>query len=289
VLGVLVAVAEVLLDNTVHSQADIEQGMGLPFLGVVPKILEEAGKVKVEDRRLPNERDLYIIRNPKSAVAECARSIRTNLLFMGADRSLKRLLFTSARLGEGKTTTTVQVGVTMAQAGARVLIIDTDLRKPRLHRAFRISGEVGLTSLLVDAVKPEGAIKSTEVVGLDILPCGPIPPNPSELLHSDKFEQVLAALCDRYDRVLLDSPPIGAVTDAAILSKIVDGTLLVVQANGSPKEAVRRAARLLRDVDANIVGVVLNNVDVNAGTYGYQHYYYERYGYGSEAEEQANA
>lgn len=288
-LGTLVVVGEVLLDNTVHSQADIEHVLGLPFLGVLPKILEEPGMPRVEDRRLPNERDLYILRNPKSAIAECARSIRTNLLFMGADKRLKRILFTSARLGEGKSTTTVQVGVTMAQAGNRVLVIDTDLRKPRLHRAFRVSGEVGLTSLLVDAATPEQAIKSTEVVGLDILPCGPIPPNPSELLHSEKFLQVLNALSDRYDRVLLDSPPIGVVTDAAILSKQVDGTLLVVHASGTPKELVRRAARLLQDVDANILGVVLNNLDVTSGSYGYSHYSYERYGYTSEAEEQANA
>lgn len=290
-IGVLIAVAGVLLDNTVHSQADIDRLVNLAFLGVLPRIREDDEEARAAAVSNPRggARDLYILNHPKSGLAECARSIRTNLLFMGTEKPLARLLMTSAGPAEGKTTTSINLGVTMAQAGNRVLLIDTDLRKPRLHRAFGVSGETGVSSVLVETATLDEAIKSTDVVGLDVLPCGPLPPNPAELFHTDKFKALLDQIGERYDRVLLDSPPIGAVTDAAILSKLVDGTLLVVQANKTTKDAVRRAVRALRDVDTNIVGVVLNDFDVESGSYGYQQYYYYRgYGY-SDSEEEAKA
>lgn len=290
-IGILIAVAGVLLDNTVHSQTDLERLLNLPFLGVLPRIREDEQERILAASSNPRggARDLYIVNHPKSAVAECARSIRTNLLFMGTAKPLERLLLTSAGPAEGKTTTSINLGVTMAQAGNRVLLVDTDLRKPRLHRAFGVSGETGVSSVLVDAVSLDEAIKSTDVVGLDVLPCGPLPPNPAELFHTEKFRALLEQISERYDRVLLDSPPIGAVTDAAILSKLVDGTLLVVQANKTSKDAVRRGMRALLDVDTNIVGVVLNDFDVESGSYGYQQYYYYRgYGYG-DSEEEAKA
>ncbi|MEO1339175.1 MAG: polysaccharide biosynthesis tyrosine autokinase, partial [Myxococcota bacterium] len=230
-LGMLIVIGGVLLDNTVHRQADIEQLLGLPFLGVFPKILEtQATKAKVRDRGYSRDRDLYVSQNPKSVVAECARSVRTNLMFMATDRPMNRLLFTSARPSEGKTTTAISVGVSMAQAGNRVLLLDTDLRKPRLHRAFGVSGEEGLTSVLVGE-SLQNVIKQTDVADLFVLPCGPTPPNPAELLHTEKFAKVLDELSELYDRVILDSPPVGAVTDASILSRLVDATILVVQAH----------------------------------------------------------
>ncbi len=283
VLGLLIALAGVVLDNTVHSQIDIEQYLKLPFLGVIPRIPDAAMKSRGS---YSPDRDLYIVKNPKSALAECARSVRTNLIFMGTDKPLNRLLLTSAGPAEGKTTTAVNLAAAMAQAGNQVLLIDTDLRKPRLHRSFGVSGEVGLTSCLVDSSRLDDAIKSTEVVGLDILPCGPLPPNPAELLHSDRFRGLLDLLDKRYSRIILDSPPVGAVTDAAILSKWVDGSILVVQANKTTKDSVRRAYRRLYDVDANVVGAVLNDFDLESGTYGSQHYYYyQRYGYGDSEQE----
>ncbi|MEQ9539662.1 MAG: polysaccharide biosynthesis tyrosine autokinase [Deltaproteobacteria bacterium] len=290
-IGVLIAMGGVLLDNTVHGQADIERLVNLPFLGVLPKIREDEEEARAAAASNPRggARDLYILSHPKSGLAECARSIRTNLLFMGTEKPLSRLLLTSAGPAEGKTTTSINLGVTMAQAGNKVLLIDTDLRKPRLHRAFGVSGETGVSSVLVDAATLDEAIKSTDVVGLDVLPCGPLPPNPAELFHTDKFKALLEQIDERYDRVLLDSPPIGAVTDAAILSMLVHGTLVVVQANKTTKDAVKRAVRALRDVDTNIVGVVLNDFDVESGSYGYQQYYYYRgYGYG-DSEEEAKA
>lgn len=307
VLGVLVTTAGAVLDNTIHGQTDIERFLKLPFLGVLPRI--ESGGGRGRSPAHSRDRDLYIVENPQSAAAECARSVRTNLLFMGTDRPLKRLLLTSAGPAEGKTTTAVGLGVTMAQAGNRVLLIDTDLRKPRLHRTFGVSGEVGITSLLIeeDGAAPASedgaaragestskdliarAIKSTEVVGLDILPCGRKPPHPAELLHSARFKQILDELTERYDRVLLDSPPVGAVTDAAILAQVVDGSILVVQANQTSKEAARRAYRRLEDVEAKVVGVVLNDFDIESSPEKGQGYYcyYHRHAYGAEVEDKA--
>lgn len=290
-LGLLIALAGVLLDNTVHNQAEVEELLKLPFLGLIPRIADEGrerghgrGKVVTYDR----SRDLYVVHNPKSAVAECARSVRTNLLFMGADKPLKKLLLTSAGTGEGKTTTGISLAVTMAQANNRVILVDTDLRKPRLHRAFGVSGEVGITSVLVKDVTLDEAIKKTEVVGLDLLPCGPLPPNPADLLHSERFKELLEELASKYDRVLLDSPPVGVVTDAAILSQLVDGSLLVIQAKSTTKESARRARRRMLDVGANIVGVVLNDLDIDSATSGQQYYYY-RYGYGQDSDDDAKA
>jgi succinoglycan biosynthesis transport protein ExoP len=286
-LGLLIALAGVLLDNTVHTQAEVEELLRLPFLGLIPRIADDE-RAQAKEIGYNRNRDLFVVQNPKSAVAECARSVRTNLLFMGADRPLRKLLMTSAGTGEGKTTTSIGLAVTMAQAGNRVVLLDTDLRKPRLHRTFGVSGEVGITSVLVDAAKLDEAIKKTEVVGLDLLPCGPLPPNPADLLHSDRFKELLERLAGMYDRVLLDSPPVGVVTDAAILSQLVDGSLLVIQANRTTRESARRARRRLLDVEANIVGVVLNDLDIDSAANSNQYYYY-RYGYGTDGEEDAKA
>lgn len=290
-LGVAIALGGVLLDNTVHTQADVEENLRLPFLGIFPSIQwEDDEKKRGDGERSPATRDLYILQNSKSSVAECARSLRTNVLFMGTETPLRRVLLTSAGPTEGKTTTAVALGITMAQAGNKVLLIDTDLRRPRLHRTFGVPGENGLTSVLVGTAVIDEVIKSTEVVGLDVLPCGPLPPNPAELLHTQKFAALLQALGEKYDRILLDSPPINAVTDAAILSQNVDGTILVVKASKTAKEAVRRASRQLLDVNANILGVVLNDVDFEEGGY-YQHYYYyyNRYAYGADPKKGAKA
>lgn len=289
-LGLLVAIGGVLLDNTVHTQADVEEGLGLTFLGILPSIQEEGEKptrAQLMKGERPASRDLFIIQNPKSSLAECARSIRTNLLFMGTDKPLKRILVTSPGPSEGKSTIAINLSVVMAQAGNRVLLVDTDLRRPRLHYTFGVSGEKGLTSVLLGASQVTEVIKSTDVIGLDVLTCGPLPPNPAELLHSEGFQKLLRELDGRYDRVVLDSPPIGVVTDAAILAQSVDGTLMVAKASKTTKEAVRRSRRQLLSVNANIIGLVLNDIDLEHGGYGYSYYYYRRYGYGTDVEKGA--
>lgn len=287
-LGASLAVGTMLLDTTVHTQSEIEEYLRLPFLGIVPSIKNEDD---ISAEGTPGTRDLYIASNSKSSAAECARSIRTNLLFLGTERDLKEILLTSAGPSEGKTTTAITLGITMAQAGNRVLLVDTDLRRPRLHRTFGVSGETGLTSALLGEISPQEIIKSTEVVGLDVIPCGPLPPNPAELLHTQKFRSIIDELAKSYDRILFDSPPVNAVTDAAILAQQVDGTILVVKSSKTTKDAVRRAKRQLLDVNAPILGVVLNDVDFTEGGYysGYHQYYYHRYAYTSDADKGAEA
>ena len=295
IFGLLITVGTVMLDNTFHSQVDVENILRLAFLGLIPKI-DSDDNFAIESQtvtgKVPHSRDMFIVENPKSSVAECARSLRTNLMFLGAEKPLRRILLTSAGPSEGKSTTVIALGTTMAQAGSKVLVIDTDLRRPRLHKTFGVSGKTGLTSLLLDAADKSVTIKSTDIPGLDLLPCGPLPPNPSELLHTEKFSSILKELEETYDRIILDSPPVNLVTDASILAQVTDGTIFVIKASKTTKDAARRASRVLSSVRANILGVVLNDVDLKQGGYYRDHYYqYYRsgYTYGSDAEGQAKA
>jgi capsular exopolysaccharide synthesis family protein len=194
---------------------------------------------------------------------------------MAPDRPFKTLLVTSAGPSEGKTTVVCCVAIAMAQAGQRVLLIDCDLRKPRVHRVFGKSSEVGVTTaLLSDDIS--GAILDTEVPNLSIIPAGPIPPNPAEIIHSERFKAFLIQAQERFDRVILDSPPVVPVTDAAVLSTLTDGTILVVRAFKTSKDLARHALRALVDVGTNVAGTVLNAVNLNHVEYKYSHYYYYR-------------
>lgn len=259
-----------LLDNTVTSQKDIEELLEVPFLGIVPNIPEPTSG---------NTRDLHVHLNPKSSVAECCRAIRTNLLFMTPDKPFKRLLVTSTGPKEGKTTSAISLGIAMAQSGNRVLLVDTDMRRPRLHKALGISNEIGTSSLIIDQRPLEDAIKSTEVPGLFLLPCGPIPPNPAELLHTDAFRQLMDQLSEKFDRVIFDSPPVGAVADAVVLATKVDGVLLVFRAAKTAREAARRTVRAMKDVNAKLFGAILNNINLADAKYGDYYYAYRQYGY----------
>lgn len=272
VLGLLAGLGMALLlemlENSVATQSDVEERLGLAFLGVVPRI---------EGNRQPKERDLFVHREPKSSVAECCRAIRTNLLFMSPDKPFKTMVVTSSGPQEGKSTTCINLGVAMAQSGNRVLLLDTDMRRPRLHRAFGVPNELGISSLVVGEGSLESAVKSTEVPGLFVLPCGPLPPNPAELLHTQAFAELLKQVAGKFDRVILDSPPINAVADAAVLATQTDGVLLVLKAGKTNREAARRALRQLADVQARMYGAVLNDVDLRAPRYGDSYLAYGQY------------
>ena len=267
------------MDSSVTTQQEIEERLGLTFLGFVPTIPQGVG----------TEKDLHMHREPKSLIAECTRAIRTNLLFMSPDRPFKRMLVTSSGPQEGKSTTVINLGISMAQSGNRVLVLDTDMRRPRLHKAFGVPNDVGVSSLVVGEGKLDDAIKATEVPGLFVLPCGPVPPNPAELLHTRAFSELLAQLGERFDRVLLDSPPVGAVADAVVLATQVDGVVLVLKAGVTNREIVRRTVRALSDVKAPIFGAVLNDVNLESSKYGdyYYGYAYRYYGYGSDSKKEA--
>ena len=270
--GLALAFGAELLDNTVNTQSDVEEVLGLPFLGLMPFISDD---LVSEDA----SRDLYIHRHPQSSVAECCRAIRTNLLFMSPDNPFKTLLITSSGPQEGKSSSVVSLGVAMAQNGSKVLVMDTDMRRPRLHKAFGVPNDVGISSLIVAEGRLEQAIKSTEVPGLFVLTCGPIPPNPAELLHTRAFGEVLKKVAEKFDRVILDSPPIAAVADPIILSTQVDGVALVVKAERTSKELVKRTIVSLRSVNAKLFGIMLNNAELTSGAKYNGAYYGHRYGY----------
>lgn len=285
-LGLLLGVGTVILldilDTTLKTQEDVEAALGLPFLGVMP-VIESGGertdkKSRIKDVARLRECDLYIMHHPKSMPAECSRAIRTNLHFMSPDKPLKSLAVTSSMPREGKSTTSISLATTMAQAGSRVLLVDADLRRPRLHRTFSVSNDVGISSLIVGEAKLEDAIQHTELAGLDLLTCGPIPPNPSELLHTERFKELVKEFEKHYDKVIFDAPPVGAVTDPVILGAQVDGTILVVKTAYTSRDSIRRALRTLVDAHVPVLGVILNDIDVSAKKYGYYYGKYYRYG-----------
>ena len=221
--------------------------------------------------------DRCVIDHPSSTLAECVRIIRTNLLFMTPERELKSMMVTSAGPREGKTCTCVNIGATMAMSGSRTLLVDSDLRRPRLHKIFGLTNERGLTNLIMDQeVNVADMVLKTEVDQLDILCSGPLPPNPSEILHTGGFKRTLSRLFDAYDRVIFDSPPVGAVTDAQILGQQVDGAVLVVRAGETSGEMLKKAKLLLDNVNVRILGALLNNLDVRRKGYGQYYYQYYR-------------
>jgi capsular exopolysaccharide synthesis family protein len=278
--GIALAFGIEALDNTLKTQADVEQFLGVPVLGLVP-VIGAAGEPDEALNDNMRQRDLGVFLDPKSVAAECCRSIRTNILFMSPDRPIRTIVVTSPSPQEGKTTSAINLGVTMAEAGGRVLIIDTDMRRPRLHRSFGVGNQYGISTVIVGKATLEEAIKHTDVPNLDVLTCGPVPPNPSELLHTDRFAVVLAECAKLYDRVILDSPPTSAVTDPAVLGNLADGVVMIIKAGETTRDSAIHARRQLMSAKARLVGVVVNAIDFSNPAYGYEYYYrnYYRYGY----------
>jgi capsular exopolysaccharide synthesis family protein len=275
-LGIALAFVIEALDNTLKTQTDVESFLGVPVLGLIPII--GGGKPGDKDEAAQiRERDLGIFLDPRSLAAECCRSIRTNLLFMSPDKPIRTMVITSPSPQEGKTTTAINLAIAMAEAGGRVLVIDTDMRRPRLHRSFGVPNQVGVSTVILGDSKLEDAIKRTDVPNLDVLPCGPVPPNPSELLHTKRFAEVIAACQGRYDRIVLDSPPTSAVTDPAVLGNLADGVILIVKGAQTRREAAAHARRQLVAAKCRLLGVVVNEIDFSNPGYGYQYYYYRKY------------
>lgn len=212
--------------------------------------------------------------NPKSPVSEAYRVLRTNIQFSGVDKPLKTILVTSSGPMEGKTTTIANLAVIFAQCGNKVLLVDTDLRRPMLHKVFMLLNDRGLTNLLTAQKDAMSFIQHDVVKNLDILTSGRIPPNPSELLSSNAMKSFLENIKNKYDIVLMDSPPVGGITDASIISTYADGTILVVKSGKTEIDAVKIAREILDNVNANIIGVVLNHLDKKAVGNNYYPYYY---------------
>ncbi len=214
--------------------------------------------------------ELITVSDPRSPISEAYRTLRTNLDFAGLDRALRTLVVTSAGVGEGKSTTLANLAVVSAQAGRKITLVDADLRRPTLHEIFGLDNSVGLTTMMMDeAVLASPPLQATGVEGLTVLTSGPLPPNPAELMGSRRMEEVIAALVERADQVLFDTPPVVAVTDAAVLATKVDGVLLVISAGKTRREVARAAVQRLQQINARLVGTVLTNVQMGAGFTGY--------------------
>lgn len=224
-------------------------------------------------------KNLIAFKNPKSRAAEAFRTLRTNIQFSGLDENIKSIVVTSSGPGEGKSTVMINLAITIAQSGKRVIIMDCDLRKPTVHKKIGLPNSEGLTNLLIQEKKYEDIIIPTNVPNLYALTSGPTPPNPAELLGTKKMKQVIADLEKAFDMILIDAPPVIAVTDAQIISTIADGTLVVTSYGNTEKFALVKTKELLDKVGARILGVVLNKVTEKSN-----HYYNKYYGsyYNSE-------
>ncbi|HSA23355.1 MAG TPA: polysaccharide biosynthesis tyrosine autokinase, partial [Myxococcota bacterium] len=281
-LGVGLAFFLEYLDNTVKSQEDLERQLQVAFLGIVPSIKLESPPEGAEVVRL---RDHYLISHPKSNVAEACRTVRTNILFLAPENPPRKLLVTSPSPQEGKSTVCINLGITMAQSGSRVVLVDTDMRRPRLHKTFGLKTGAGVTTAILGEAELEQVVHHTDVPGLDVIPCGPVPPNPTELIHTERFRRFLEALAARYDRVIFDSPPVLAVADPLILASLMDGVVLVIKSAQTSREMARRAVRQLRDIKAKVLGAVINDIDLSHRDYGYYYYHQYRTYYGEKEQD----
>lgn len=281
-LGVGLAFFFEYLDNTVKTPEDVEQLIRLPSFGMVPEISQHRRKRLEKGQTYPIE--LITHRHPKSMLSEAYRNIRTSILLSFSERPPKRIAITSPNPAEGKTTTAINTAIALSQTGASVVLIDADLRKPRVHRIFNEENGVGLSNFLSGNVGLEAIIKATEIPNLFYIPSGPIPPNPSELISSNLFKSMVQSLGERFDHLVFDSPPVLGFADTAVLSTSVDGLILVAVGGKTPRETLQRAKDLLLQVNAKILGVVINRVNIERSEYGYYYYRYHYY-YGKEGKE----
>ncbi len=294
-LGLLLALVSRLLDRTITNAEELE-ALGLTLLGVIPEV---QGPSKSQPSPRPRRRrgaqvggaqvGLTMMREPRSPFAESFRLVRTNLAFLAAGRKQRCTLVTSAAPGDGKTTVAVNLGAALAQNQLRVLLVDTDMRRPNVHRSLGIPNLRGVSSVLIGDASLDECIVETEVPGLSILTCGPHPPNPAELVDGEPFEAFLKEALSKFDRVILDSPPAGVVADATILAKYVDSAIIVARPGSTPRDLLRTSLGQLRAASDAVFGCVVNAVRSDDLAYGGSTYYYRTSGYYSPRPEEPGA
>jgi succinoglycan biosynthesis transport protein ExoP len=272
IVGLLIALgiafALEYLDDTVKSSKDVEEATGLPTLGTIVKMKTEKGRKEIYH--------LATLVYPRGPAAEAYRTLRTNLAFASVDEPVRTLLVTSSIPGEGKTTTSGNLAVAFAQADRRVILLDADLRKPGIDKLFDLPNAKGLTTLLADdEATVESVTQTMDQVNLRIVTTGPLPPNPAELLGSQRMRGILERLAADADLVIVDSPPLQAVTDAAILASITDGTLLVIDSGRTRRAATQHGREALAKADARVLGAALNRMSSRSGN---EYVYYDYYG-----------
>ncbi|WP_319586132.1 polysaccharide biosynthesis tyrosine autokinase [uncultured Desulfobulbus sp.] len=272
-LSVAVAIIAEKLDIRLHDQATAERIAGVPTLSVIPEIAEgETNIISDIDRN--------------SLLLESYRILRNNISFSSVDREIKLLAVTSPGRGEGKSTTATNLAVAMAMDGKRVLLIDCDLRRPSAHRKLAVSRDIGFTNVVTNTCKLEDAIVQTSVENLFLLPAGPIPPNPTEILNSQRSHQIFEQIRDMYDTIIVDCPPCVGLSDVQVLSTLVDGLILLVAMDQTLRPHLQIAMRALNQVDAPLIGVVLNRMEIRRQGYNsyYSYYYYYNYDYTQDSE-----
>ncbi|WP_350345133.1 CpsD/CapB family tyrosine-protein kinase [Proteinivorax tanatarense] len=233
--------------------------------------------------------DIVTHAQPKSPISEAYRTLRTNIQFSSLDKPVRTIMVTSSGPGEGKTTTSVNLATALAQTEEKVVIVDADLRKPRIHKIFKAINSSGVTNILVNDLDYKKDVIVTEVDNLDLITAGTTPPNPSEILSSQKMKNFIRQLKEDYDYVIIDTPPSAIVTDAAILSQNADGVLLVCASGQVAIDGAQKAKELLTNVNANILGVVLNKIPVDDGSYYAQYYYSDYYEDSNDYKQKASA
>ena len=275
ILGVGAAFFLEYLDRTVRTSADVEMLLSIPVLGIIPQLRKIAPEAENGRSDLP----LLVALDPLDPAAEAYRNLRMNLMFMSTEeKPIRTLLFSSPGPNEGKSTTSINFAVMLAQQGERVLLVDADIRRPALHRAMDVLREPGLTNLLVGEADIREAVRPNVLPNLDVLPSGPFPSNPSEMLNSKKMKRLLKEFEGTYSHIILDSPPILAVTDSAMLGTHTDGMVLVLRSGDTEQRAAERAVDQLRRVGVRIFGAVLNEVaSATVEESYYMQYYYSYY------------
>jgi polysaccharide biosynthesis transport protein len=271
------------MDDTIRSTEDVEGKLHLPTLAVIPLVGSMVRRKLLPSLKSQNgdggKPELLFNADEKSGLAEAYRQLRTSVLLSTPGQPPQTLLVTSSLPSEGKTTTAVNIAMSLAQTGANVLIIDCDMRRPRMHSIFKVSNHEGLSTILSQNLQEEkikNLIKRDEKSGLSVLPSGAVPPNPAELIGSQQMKQLLTFLRGNYNHIVIDSPPVASFTDGILISLVSDGTILVVHGGKSSRTVVRHSRQQLRNVGAKLLGVVLNKIDLHSADY---YYYYHHYGY----------
>jgi non-specific protein-tyrosine kinase len=268
VVGAMLAVGIIylieVLDDTIHGSDEIDRYLGLPVLGVI--------------RKIDGSQAVIAAIKPRSPASEDFRSLRTNIQFASVDYPLRSILITSPTPEDGKTVIATNLSIILAQGGQQVALIDADLRRPRVHQYMQIPNKWGLSYLFTSKdERLDGVLRKNKSLGLSIMTAGNLPPNPAELLGSEKMNQIIAEVKNQSDVIVFDSPPLNAVTDASVLSKLVDGVIVVVKAGSTKIIAAQQALEQLQRVGANVIGVVLNNVNMKKARYSTYYSYYSDY------------